>query len=189
MVANGDGDKSIWMTELGWSTATSLCGRGTWTGQKPAGVSEAQQAANLTEAYHCLAAHPYVETGLWFTLTDSVGEGDELDHYGLLRTDASPKPAWEAFRRYATQGDTLTGPCGDLDGPAHRRDEPDARRPLRRRAVAARGRHRSRGRRPRHVPRRRPDDPQLHGRGGRLRAGRWAWSGRAPSAWRSAVTR
>ena len=54
--------------------------------------------------------------------------------------------------------------------PGHHRDEPDARRPLRRRAVAARGRHRSRGRRPRHVPRRRPDDPQLHGRGGRLRA-------------------
>ena len=117
MVANGDGDKSIWMTELGWSTATSICGRGTWTGQKPAGVSEAQQAANLTEAYHCLAANPYVETGLWFTLTDSAGEGDELDHYGLLRTDASPKPAWDAFRRYATQGDTLTAPCGDLDGP------------------------------------------------------------------------
>jgi hypothetical protein len=117
MVAHGDADKPIWMTELGWSTATSICGRGTWTGQKPAGVSEAQQAANLTEAYHCLAANPYVETGLWFTLTDSVGEGDELDHYGLLRTDGSPKPAWEAFRRYATQGDTLTGPCGDLEGP------------------------------------------------------------------------
>src|SRR3954447_14905251 len=65
MVANGDGDGTIWMTELGWSTATSICGRGTWTGQKPAGVSEAQQAANLSEAYHCLAANPYVETGLW----------------------------------------------------------------------------------------------------------------------------
>src|SRR5207237_899124 len=28
MVANGDGDRTIWMTELGWSTATSSCGRG-----------------------------------------------------------------------------------------------------------------------------------------------------------------
>ncbi len=117
MVANGDGDKTIWMTELGWSTATSICGRGTWTGQKPAGVTEAVQAANLSEAYHCLAAAPYVEAGLWFTLTDSDGEGDELDHYGLLRADASPKPAWAAFRRYATQGDTLTSACGDLGGP------------------------------------------------------------------------
>ena len=31
--------------------------------------------------------------------------------------DASPKPAWSAFRAYATQGDALTGPCGDLSGP------------------------------------------------------------------------
>jgi Bacterial Ig domain len=117
MVANGDGGKSIWMTELGWSTATSPCARGMWAGQKPAGVPEATQAANVTEAYHCLAGYPYVQAGTWFTLTDSVGEGDELDHYGLLRADGSPKPAWDAFRRYATQGDTLTGACGDLGGP------------------------------------------------------------------------
>ncbi len=117
MVANGDGGKSIWMTELGWSTATSPCARGTWTGQKPAGVPEATQAADVAEAYHCLAGYPYVRAGLWFTLADSVGHGDELDHYGLLRADGSPKPAWDAFRRYATQGDTLPGGCGDLGGP------------------------------------------------------------------------
>ena len=117
-VANGQGDKPIWMTELGWTTATSTCGRGMWAGQKPAGVSEAQQAANLREAYHCLAGYPYVQAGLWFTLKDTNGHGDELDHYGLQRIDSSHKPAWDAFHSVATQGDTLTSPCGDFDAPS-----------------------------------------------------------------------
>jgi hypothetical protein len=118
MAANGDGAKPIWMTELGWTSTTSTCARGMWAGQKPAGVTEAQQAANLKEAYHCLAAYPYVETGMWFTLRDTTNEGEELDHYGLLRTDGSAKPAYDAFHSVATQGDTLTGPCGDFDAPS-----------------------------------------------------------------------
>jgi Bacterial Ig domain len=117
MVANGQGDKPIWMTELGWTTATSTCARGMWAGQKAAGVSEAQQAANLREAYHCLVGYPYVAAGLWFTLKDTNTQGDELDHYGLQRLDDSHKPAWDAFHSVATQGDTLTGPCGDFDAP------------------------------------------------------------------------
>jgi Big-like domain-containing protein len=118
MVANGDAAKPIWMTELGWTTTTSTCARGMWAGQKPSGVSEAAQAANLTEAYHCLAGYPYIETAMWFTLKDSNGNGDELDHYGLQRTDASHKPSWDAFHAEATQGDQLTGPCGDFDAPS-----------------------------------------------------------------------
>jgi Big-like domain-containing protein len=117
MVANGQGDKPIWMTELGWTTATSTCSRGMWSGQKAAGVSEAQQAANLREAYHCLAGYPYVQAGLWFTLKDTNSHGDELDHYGLQRLDGSHKPSWDAFHSVATQGDTLTSPCGDFDAP------------------------------------------------------------------------
>ncbi|MEA2254554.1 MAG: polysaccharide biosynthesis protein PslG [Solirubrobacteraceae bacterium] len=118
MVANGDGAKPIWMTELGWTTATSTCARGMWAGQKLAGVTEAAQAAHLSEAFHCLAGYPYLETGMWFTLKDSSGHGDELDHYGLQRLDGSRKPSWDAFRAFATSGDSLTGPCGDFDPPA-----------------------------------------------------------------------
>jgi len=118
MVAHGDGAKPIWMTELGWTTTTSTCARGMWAGQKPSGVSEAAQAANLREAYHCLAGYPYVEAAMWFTLKDSNANGDELDHYGLQRLDDSHKPAWDAFRAVATRGDELTGPCGDFDAPS-----------------------------------------------------------------------
>ena len=118
MVANGDGAKPIWMTELGWTTTTTTCSRGTWAGQKAAGVTEAAQAANLREAYHCLAGYPYVETGVWFTLRDTSVHSDELNHYGLTRTDDAHKPSWDAFRSVATQGDQLTGPCGDFDAPS-----------------------------------------------------------------------
>jgi len=118
MAAHGDGAKPIWMTEFGWTTATSTCARGMWAGQKAAGVSEAQQAANLREAFHCLAAYPYVETAMWFTLRETNNQGDELDHYGLERMDTTHKPSWDAFHAVATQGDTLTGPCGDFDAPS-----------------------------------------------------------------------
>ena len=118
MVANGDREKTIWMTELGWSTATSPCERGAWAGRKPAGVPEANQAANLAEAYRCLAHYPYVETGLWFTLADTAGNIAELDHYGLRRRDGSHKPAWDAFRAIAAQGVAPGGPCGDFAGPS-----------------------------------------------------------------------
>jgi hypothetical protein len=117
MLANGDGEKKIWMTELGWSSATSPCTRGMFAGQKPAGVGEATQAANLAAAYSCLAGYPYVENALWFSMNDTSGDGDELGSYGLRRIDGSPKPSWDAFRSVA-QGNLPTAPCGDLTAPS-----------------------------------------------------------------------
>ena len=43
MARHGDGDKPIWMTELGWNTqddSPGSCNTGMWAGQKPLGVSE-----------------------------------------------------------------------------------------------------------------------------------------------------
>jgi hypothetical protein len=124
MVANGDAAKRIWMTELGWSSATTPCQRGTWAGRKPAGVGEAAQAANLAAAYGCLAAYPYVENALWFSMNDTSGQGDELDQYGLRRIDGSPKPSWDAFRAVA-QGNLSSAPCGDLTPPSITLHSPD----------------------------------------------------------------
>jgi hypothetical protein len=120
MLANGD-DKPVWMTELGWSStnggATS-CTRGKWAGQKPSGVSEAKQADFLAQAYACLANDPYVPVAAWFTMRDTVGAPvDELNHYGLLRTDGSQKPAWTAFKGLAAAGGGAAGTCGDFDAP------------------------------------------------------------------------
>ncbi len=110
-VANGD-DAPIWMTELSWRTTTATCPEGAWAGQKPEGVSEAQQATDLSEAYHCLAQDPYVKVGLWFALQDESGVLN-----GLLRSDGSRKASFAALEDYARHGDRLTEPCGTFSGP------------------------------------------------------------------------
>jgi hypothetical protein len=118
MVAHGDGDTPIWMTELGWSSTNKTCTRGAWAGKKPAGVGEANQATYLKQAYHCLAGDPYVQVAMWFNLQDLSAADEEQNRYGLLRADQSQKPSWAAFRDVAVNGDQLTGQCAKFDGPA-----------------------------------------------------------------------
>ena len=118
MAAHGDGATPIWMTELGWSSTTKTCSRGTWAGKKPAGVGEANQAVYLKQAYHCLGFDPYVQVAMWFNLQDLSATDDELNRYGLLRADHSQKPSWAAFRDVAVNGDQLAGECGKFNGPA-----------------------------------------------------------------------
>lgn len=119
-LAHGD-DKPIWMTELGWTTTgDAKCERGTWAGQKPAGVDTAAQARYLQQAFNCLAEDPYVHVAQWFTLRDNPGAPiTELRHYGLLTAAGAPKPSFAAFQVIAgTPGhDVLAEPCGDFDGP------------------------------------------------------------------------
>jgi hypothetical protein len=130
MAANGDGAKPIWMSELGWSSTgggPTSCTRGQWAGQKPSGVSEADQAAYVTQAYACLANDPYVQKADWFTLRDTTGNGvDELNHYGLIRTDGAPKPSMSAFRGVAAAGGGGPATCGDFDPPSIRVVKPTA---------------------------------------------------------------
>jgi len=110
-IANGD-DVPIWMTEMSWRTTSAECGEGAFAGQKPEGVSEAQQAAYLTEAYHCLAQAPYVKLGLWYPIED---EGAVVS--GLERANRSPKPSYAAMRAYIKHGDRMKGACGNFSGP------------------------------------------------------------------------
>ena len=129
MLANGD-DKPIYMSELGWSTTTTTCGRGAFAGQKAAGVSESQQAAFLQQAYHCLAEDPYVEIALWFEAKDRAPEDTELTRYGLRRPDGRDKPSYGAFKDFARTGDKLTGPCGDFSPPSVKIVSPGPNRKL-----------------------------------------------------------
>ena len=117
MVAHGDAGKPIIMTEIGWSTAKGLCERGDSAGLKNRGVTEAQQAAFLLQAHNCLAQTPYVESAWWFNYADLGTDENELHKYGLLRHDLSEKPAWAAFTKVGTQGNTLQEECGDFHGP------------------------------------------------------------------------
>jgi len=113
MLANGD-DKPVWITELGWAArANETCDSGAFAGKKAAGVTEAQQAQFMLEAFHCLQTDPAfgVSHVLWFTHKDQ--------HYGLLRPDGSQRPAYNAFKGMGgdTGNDKLSGPCGDFVPP------------------------------------------------------------------------
>jgi hypothetical protein len=111
MLANGD-EKPIWMTELSWRTTSATCPEGAFAGQKAEGVTEAQQATYLSQAYHCLAQNPYLPVALWYPLQD---EGPVVS--GLVRANGSHKPSFAAMRDYVKNGDTLTEPCGVFTGP------------------------------------------------------------------------
>ena len=119
MIANGDGAKPIWMTELGWTSTTSTCTRGMWAGQKAVGRHrgragrQPQGGLPLPRRLPLRRDRPVVHAQ-----GHHRAHGDELNHYGLQRTDGSHKPAWDAFHSVATQGDQLSGPCGDFDPPA-----------------------------------------------------------------------
>jgi len=118
MARHGDGHKPIWMTELGWnttSTAPNSCQNGKWAGAKPAGVSEAQQAQFLTQAYECMAADPYLAVTMWFSLQDIRDHPGYAAGLGVLRTDGSAKPAYAALK--ALRNGTNVAPnrsCGGV---------------------------------------------------------------------------
>jgi hypothetical protein len=110
-LANGD-DKPIWMTEMSWRTTSSLCAEGLFAGQGPGGVSDQQQAAYLSEAYHCMSEDPYVQVGLWYPIADQG-----VVTSGLLDADGSRKPSYDAMHSFLKDGDQLKGACGDFSGP------------------------------------------------------------------------
>ena len=120
MVNAGDGDKPVYMTELGWSSTSAECQTGHWAGQKLAGVTQPTQAVYLRQAYHCLAQpeYSYVKAAMWFELFDNGATSAPLDNFGLLNPDFSSKPAFDAFTQESLHGDQLSGPCGNFAPPA-----------------------------------------------------------------------
>ncbi|RME30396.1 MAG: hypothetical protein D6806_00280, partial [Deltaproteobacteria bacterium] len=108
--ANGDGDKPLWITEIGWPVH--------------AAVSEQQQAMYLSRAY-LLALSAGVEKICWYTLEDEPGHVVEFeDTFGLLPHDddptdgtvPEPKPSWRALKALA---DLLGGTRFDVDMSPH----------------------------------------------------------------------
>jgi hypothetical protein len=82
------GKKRIWLTEYGYQTRPP---------DLTFGVSWAQQAKYLAQAYAIARAHPRIDMLLWFLVRDE----DRLDGWqsGLLSVTGHRKPAFEAFRR------------------------------------------------------------------------------------------
>jgi len=88
MVDYGEQDKTIWITEVGWSANED--------GQ----VGDEKQAQYLTEALEIARDWGWVETIIIYNWKDSATEGSSTK--GLLRGDLSPKPSFYAVQSFTT---------------------------------------------------------------------------------------
>jgi len=97
LAAHGDGDKPLWVTEIGWSTCSGTGGC----------VTEAEQASYLAEFLRLAVTtwRSYVRAVFVYDLRDiaPAPADDAQDWYGLLRPDLSPKPAWWVLHSFADQ--------------------------------------------------------------------------------------
>lgn len=105
MVQYGDATKPIWATEFGWSTHDNTGITEPWL----LGVTEAQQADYFARALSWFASrHPYVTRLFWYNERDRTNGTVQDQHYGLLRTDLTAKPAYAAIKAMLTGGPTST---------------------------------------------------------------------------------
>lgn len=164
MVANGDGDKRIWATEIGAPAKRDT--DGAWT--QGTGTTEAIQAGIVRQVVTRWSALPFAGGLAWHAGRDSSNASAEDERWGLLRSDWSAKPGFAAFRDAIAEvsgGAPGTAPASPPPPPpvedvalaaaARRRDDPlpgpaarnaELRRKVRARAVDA-SRRRARGRR------------------------------------------
>ncbi|MBM3604778.1 MAG: hypothetical protein FJX25_08485, partial [Alphaproteobacteria bacterium] len=93
MVANGDGAKQIWITELGAPT----------TGGHMA-MTQAQQALVLQQATEMAKANAWAGPILWYSYQDRGGNtGDTENWFGLVGPNGERKAAYYAYQEIATR--------------------------------------------------------------------------------------
>jgi len=104
MVANGDGARPVWITELGWTTDGA--GADSWQT-----VSSEQQADYLMRAWQYIGSQwPWAELMTVWNLSRDLPARDEMSGYSLLNHDGSPKPAYHALAKlFAESGDDGAG--------------------------------------------------------------------------------
>jgi hypothetical protein len=92
MEAHGDGDKPMWFTEFGWSTANQAEGYGYGVDN-----TEEDQAKFLLGAFELIRRdHPYVTHMFVWNLNFQmvVGQEDEKYPFGVVRSDGRPRPGY-----------------------------------------------------------------------------------------------
>jgi len=98
MKNNGDADKPIWITELGWPSNKLI---------DPAserGVTPDQQADYLVKAFEICLSYPQIKKVFWYCFRD-VGTSpfDSEHHYGLIKNDLTPKPSYNAYKDFISK--------------------------------------------------------------------------------------
>ena len=94
MVAAGDADKWIWVTECGAPTGTS-----------PVSVSEAVQAQTLSICLQTAKDVPWLGPAFVYAIRDSGPDpADPEQNFGIVRRDFSPKAAFGVVRQFGVGG-------------------------------------------------------------------------------------
>jgi hypothetical protein len=89
MRLNGDGNKRLWATEIGFPT-----------GRSAKSVSDQTQAKYLLEALRVWQAAPYAGPAIIYSIRDfGTNLGNYDDNFGLVRYNGTPKPAYTAVKR------------------------------------------------------------------------------------------
>jgi hypothetical protein len=98
MERHGNGDKAIWVTEIGCPGVRKEDGaRPCWMGENP---GEQLQAEWVAKVYRTLLANPGVKKVFWAFFRDTQEHfNDGVDHFGLVRNDLSAKPAYREYKK------------------------------------------------------------------------------------------
>ncbi|MBI2941953.1 MAG: hypothetical protein HYY04_16105 [Chloroflexi bacterium] len=115
MVENGDADKPVWATELGWLLDPGAYGHAEylsdplWAGRPWQVVEPRTQADYLVRAYRYADQHwPWMRVMLVFNLDFSTvywyPPAEHMRFFAILNDDGSPRPAFKALRSLASPG-------------------------------------------------------------------------------------
>lgn len=108
MVRNGDGNKKIWITEIGCpGVKRGIVTGDWWLGKNP---TEKQQSIWLRQVYTELLKDKHVEKVFWAFFRDCADHwGTGVDRFGLVRWGYTKKPAFQAykecFEKWKSSGD------------------------------------------------------------------------------------
>lgn len=96
MIANGDENKKVWMTEFGAPTGGP---DSKWF------ISEQQQAQTLIDAITLYKTYDWAGPLFWYTYKDGGTTTDTNENFfGLVRNDYSQKPAYQTMKNILTNG-------------------------------------------------------------------------------------
>ena len=91
----GDGTKALWLTEFGSPTATVETGTG------PVKVDDQRQAEIISDGLRYANLLPAIGPVFIYSIRDEqTGSPITLLNFGVLRTDYSPKPSYDAIKQY-----------------------------------------------------------------------------------------
>jgi polysaccharide biosynthesis protein PslG len=97
--ANHDGNKGLWITELGWSSSNPIPGQTNTFNKGPKG-----QVTQLNGAFSLLQRNQAkwkIQRVYWFSVDDQKGACNFCDGSGLFAEGFVPKPSWFAYVKFA----------------------------------------------------------------------------------------